>query len=138
MLVFHEITYAGWFILSLILACMFTHICYRTWRDLGYGAIETKAAVALTVYFWASALARMWAWLILWAPQHGYPTLGAELFVMVWWPIGANLIGVAGALCAVRIFYPWWTRRGSMVNLMTTWLVPLVIALAFVFVTLIW
>jgi hypothetical protein len=138
MMLLHEMTHGGWFILSLILAGMFTNITLRAWSELGYGATETKAAISLTTYFVASAFARMWNWLIIWLPQHGYPEQGAVVFTWVWWPILANLIGVAGALCAVRIFYPWFSRKEGMIRQDTTWLMPLAVAIVFLAITTAW
>lgn len=130
----HELSQGGWFILSAMIALVFINIAWSAWRELGYKASETRAAIALATFFFASAAARLWNWLVVWLPMHGYPEMGGRLYGMLWWPILTNLAGVVGALCAVRVFYPLWTRK-RMISPGASWLIPLIVALLFLLIT---
>lgn len=125
----YELTQGTWFSLSLILFCMFGYIAYKAWCELGYHAAETKASIALATLFLASTLSRSWLWLDLWVTNRGY---GDLVSVNVFWPIIANVLGIIGGLCAVRVFYPMWLHKMDNAAI---WIIPLFLILVFLVVS---
>ena len=131
-----EIIMGGWFALSTVLTVMMIYVGIGAWRSQGYLALETQAAVSLATYALGSSLSGCWWWLYTWLPNHGFPETAALVSSMLWWPLAASVVGVTGALCSIRVFFPWADRhegRAGMTKDME-WLIPLAFTLIFLLI----
>lgn len=133
----NEATEGGWFVLSMVLMLMFLYMFQAAYRESGYNKPETQGALALAVYFLGSGLSRMYFWLLLWLPSHGYTEEAAALSGMTWWPVLANSLGLAGGLCALRVFFPWEMKKigYDRLNQDASWLIPFILIILFLYVT---
>lgn len=101
-----EVLNGTWFILNLTLALVFARFVFkRWWTDPDwYEDWNTKGAVALMLYFGGSTLLRFWVWLYLLRMMQGDESVFSSPFYVV--PVAAAVVGIVGALCAVRVFTP--------------------------------
>lgn len=121
-----EVMNGIWFILSLCCAVLFTRFVLCWYRQGGYD-IGTKAAIALSVYFWGSTGSRGWFWFVSWThriyPEPPWWTTNNE-----WLSFLFSIIAVTGALCALRVFSP--REWGEW-----PWVVPLLLVFTFMVYT---